>query len=216
MFEQFFLKNGAQCSYKQGDVVVDCGRFPTHVFYLENGYIKASVLTPRGNEHLLIFYKPGEIFPARWAFTEIKGNAFYTAVTPVVVRKVPKQVFQDYLLSRPGELLEAVKYTTMIMDVFVNRVNDMAHLTAYLRIIGRLLSLAERFGTPDGEGVLINLPLTHHDLASTIAMTRETVSREMSKLESQGLITYRNQLMYITSVEKMRNELGITKDKMNA
>ena len=208
MFENFFLENGTKSEYKPGDVIVDCGQTPTHVYFLESGYVKASVLTTRGNEHLLIFYKAGEIFPARWAFTRIKGSAFYTAVTPIVVRKVPKQDFTDYLLAHPNELLQAVEYTTLIMDVFVNRVNDMAHLTAYLRLTGRLLSLLDRFGKIEGEGALLELPITHHDLASSIAMSRETVSRELSKLEKKGLIEYRNQLIFVPDVKKMKNEVG--------
>ena len=212
MFQDFFEKKGLICDYREGDVLVDCGTVPTHVFLLVSGYVKASVMTPRGNEHVLIFYKPGEIFPARWAFTQIKGNAFYTAITPVLVRKVPKPIFTEYLLNNPQELLQAVEYTTRIMDVFVNRVNDMAHLTAYLKVIGRLLSLADRFGKVDvkGKGILIEIPITRGDLASSVAMTRETVSREISKLEKADLIHYRNQLIYIPNICKLKSELNLS------
>ena len=208
MFDKFFLDKGLQCEYKPGEVIVDCGQTPTHVYFLESGYVKASVLSARGNEHLLIFYKAGEIFPARWAFTHIKGSAFYTAITSIVVRKVPKQEFTDYLLTHPHEMLQAVEYTTLIMDIFVNRVNDMAHLTAYSRLTGRLLSLVERFGKTEGAGALIELPVSHHDLAGSISMSRETVSRELRKLERKGLIEYRNQLIFVKNVSKMKSELG--------
>lgn len=208
MFQDFFENNATLCEYEEGDVLVDCNSTPTHVFYLVSGYVKASVLSPRGNEHVLIFYKPGDIFPARWAFTDIKGYAFYTAISPVTVRKVVKNNFTEYLINHPEKLLQAVQYTTLIMDVFVNRVNDMAHLTAYLKTISLLLSLAERYGHMEGKSTLIDIPVTQSDLARTIAMTRETISRELKKLELKHIITYKNQKIFIPNRDALRNELN--------
>ena len=96
MFKSFFEAKGTIAEYNAGDVIVDCDNPPSHVYMIKSGYVKVSVISTRGNEHLLIFYKSGEIFPARWAFAGIKGCAFYTATTPVSVVKVEKSEFKDF------------------------------------------------------------------------------------------------------------------------
>jgi CRP-like cAMP-binding protein len=48
--------------------------------------------------------------------------------------------------------------------------------------------LAQRFGQPHPGGLLIDLPLTHRDLAELVGSTRVTVTRLLKELEQQGVI----------------------------
>ena len=65
---------------------------------------------------------------------------------------------------------------------------------AYARVPDRLMHLFERLAQEHGvqhdEGVLLNVRLTHSDIASLIGSTRETVSLEMSNLAKSGWIVY--------------------------
>jgi CRP-like cAMP-binding protein len=48
--------------------------------------------------------------------------------------------------------------------------------------------LAKRFGQEVEQGKLIDLRLTHQDIAELIGLTRVTVTRVLSDLEKQGMI----------------------------
>jgi CRP-like cAMP-binding protein len=53
----------------------------------------------------------------------------------------------------------------------------------------RLLSwLAQKFGQEVKTGQLIDLRMTHQDLADMLGSTRVTITRTLSQLEQQGLI----------------------------
>ena len=58
----------------------------------------------------------------------------------------------------------------------------------------RLLHLFERLsaehGKPAHDGTLLDIRLTHHDLASIIGSTRETVTLEIAALVRAGKITH--------------------------
>jgi CRP/FNR family cyclic AMP-dependent transcriptional regulator len=68
---------------------------------------------------------------------------------------------------------------------------DLAYANVPDRIMHLLSRLATEHGveTPDG-GVLLNVRLTHADIASLIGSTRETVSLELSHLTKAGRIAY--------------------------
>ncbi|WP_250123735.1 Crp/Fnr family transcriptional regulator [Chroococcidiopsis sp. CCMEE 29] len=51
-----------------------------------------------------------------------------------------------------------------------------------------LFWLARKFGRPVEQGQLINLRLTHQELAEVIGTTRVTVTRLLSRFEQQGII----------------------------
>lgn len=59
------------------------------------------------------------------------------------------------------------------------------------RVLGLLSLLAEQFGKPQAEGVLIDLRLTHAQLASATGATRTTITRTLGDLRARGLLTTR-------------------------
>lgn len=60
--------------------------------------------------------------------------------------------------------------------------------SAIQRLAAVLLELAQAFGVRDSRGTIINLRLTHKELAGLIGATRETVSFAVSDLRQQSLI----------------------------
>jgi len=57
------------------------------------------------------------------------------------------------------------------------------------RVIGVLDLLAEQFGTPQGDMVLIDVRITHAQLAAAVGATRTTVTRILGDLRSRGHLT---------------------------
>jgi CRP-like cAMP-binding protein len=65
-------------------------------------------------------------------------------------------------------------------------------LSAYTveqRVVAVLIRLAKKMGEPKRRGILIQFPLSRQDLAAMTATTVETVSRVMSRLSTDGLIS---------------------------
>ncbi len=59
----------------------------------------------------------------------------------------------------------------------------------YTRLIKILTWLARKFSYEVEEGRLIDLPLTHQELAEVIGTTRVTVTKLINQLEQEGIIT---------------------------
>jgi CRP-like cAMP-binding protein len=56
------------------------------------------------------------------------------------------------------------------------------------RLFYLLLWLSDQFGKPVMQGTLLDLRLTHQDLADTIGSTRVSVTRLLSQMEQEGKI----------------------------
>jgi CRP-like cAMP-binding protein len=69
--------------------------------------------------------------------------------------------------------------------------------TIYLRLLEFLIWLANRFGFEVEEGRLINLQLTHQEIAETIAATRVTVTRTLGILEQEGKLLRKNKKLIL-------------------
>ncbi|HEX2097890.1 MAG TPA: helix-turn-helix domain-containing protein, partial [Rubrobacteraceae bacterium] len=70
-----------------------------------------------------------------------------------------------------------------------------------------LLNLAERFGEDSGEvgggSTVVDVRLTHQELASMVASTREAVSRTMSEFQREGSIEIKDRKIILVSKEAL-------------
>src|SRR5207253_3969097 len=94
-----------------------------------------------------------------------------------------KELRLDTALLPP--LLDMV---TEMYRIHSERIINLEYRTVRERAISFLLTMTNRFGKPVDEGVMIDVPLRHQDIASSINASRETTSRELGRLEREKLI----------------------------
>lgn len=119
-----------------------------------------------------------------WSIGDVVGESLSTikpyiieALTPVEVTPISLEEWQP----SPQVLLNYIQQTEAVMMSRANRRVEEALLSI-------LNWLAYKFGRQIEEGQLIDLKLTHQDLAELVGTTRVTVTRILKHLESQGLI----------------------------
>ena len=76
-----------------------------------------------------------------------------------------------------------------------------------LNLIACLVKLANTFGLEKENGILIDLDLTHKELAELSMLTRETVSRNMKKLYADKLLIYKSKKIFILNLDCLRSKL---------
>jgi len=64
--------------------------------------------------------------------------------------------------------------------------------------------MANRFGKDNDEGMVIEVPLRHQDIASSINASRETASREIATLERKGLIATKRSYIILKDVPALQ------------
>jgi CRP/FNR family transcriptional regulator len=67
--------------------------------------------------------------------------------------------------------------------------------------------MSQRFGKETDDGLLIEVPMRHQDIASSVNATRETTSRELAALERKGLIENKQSYTLLKDVEGLEKHL---------
>ena len=187
---------GTKLTYKRSEYIIRPGEQPNSVFYIESGLVKAFNISKYGEENLLIIRKDQEVFPLIWALTGQEREIIYQTMTPTVVRRIDRQKYLDYLHSHPGAMLPILDMVTEMYRIHSERIINLEYRTVRERLVSFLLSMSVRFGTETEEGLMIDVPLRHQDIASSINASRETASRELAKLEKKDFI--KTKQFYIT------------------
>jgi CRP/FNR family transcriptional regulator len=204
----FFRLNGLKQTYKKGDYIVRPGDTPPGVFYIYEGLVKAYDITKYEEENLLIIRKQDEIFPLIWAMTGQEHQIIYQTLAPTTTWRISRKKFLDFITDNSDALAPLLDMTMEMYRLHGERILNLEYRTVRERIISFLLTMSQRFGKETDEGLLIEVPLRHQDIASSVNATRETTSREIAVLERKGLIDNRNTTTLLKDVEALRKHLA--------
>jgi CRP/FNR family transcriptional regulator, cyclic AMP receptor protein len=83
------------------------------------------------------------------------------------------------------------------------RVADFALDAIPARLEKLLVEYSSRYGVHDDEGVLIDIPLPHREIASIVGSTRESVTVRLNALRREGIIDFVNRKILIKRPESL-------------
>jgi CRP-like cAMP-binding protein len=200
---------GTRLTYKKGEFVIRPGESPSGIFYIAHGLVKAYDITKYGEENLLIIRKKGELLGLTWG---IKGSQdrsiIYATLAPTELFQISREMFTTFMRETPDAALPLVDMLVEMYRLHSERIINLEYRSVRERLISFLLTTSKRFGKQNGNGVVLDVPLRHQDIASSISATRETTSRELAILERQGLISRDKQsLITLRDVQKLRDYL---------
>jgi CRP/FNR family transcriptional regulator, cyclic AMP receptor protein len=201
------FKGGSCLIYKKGEYIIRPGEAPSAVFYIETGLVKAYNISKYGEENLLIIRKDHEIFPLIWAITGQEREIIYQAMAPTTVWRISPQAYLSFLHNHPAALPPLLDMVTEMYRIHSERLLNLEYRTVRERLVSFLLTMSNRFGKETDDGVIIEVPLRHQDIASSINASRETASREISALERKELIDNKNSFIVLKDVEKLQEYL---------
>ena len=198
------FKSGTYLTYKRGEFIIRPGEAPSAVFYIETGLVKAYNITKYGEENLLIIRKDHEIFPLIWALTGQEREIIYQAMDTCVVWRIGQEKYLEFLHSHPAALPPILDMVTEMYRIHSERILNLEYRSVRERLVSFLLTMAGRFGKETEEGVMIEVPLRHQDIASSINASRETASREIAALERRNLIAAKRSYILLKDVPALQ------------
>ena len=82
---------------------------------------------------------------------------------------------------------------------------DLTFKTVMERLVSLFLKLNEKFGALYKGSNMIDIPLTHNDIASMIGSTRESTTLALNKLKNQDLIGTVKKRIIINDLKKLEH-----------
>ena len=198
---------GTRLTYKKGEQIIRPGESPSGVFYIEKGLVKAFNISKYGEENMLVIRKELDMFPLIWAITGEERDINYEAIAPLTVWRISRDKFMEYIGDKTHALAPLLDEVIDNYKLHSERILNLEYRSVRERVISFLLTMSKRFGRETPDGLLIDVPLRHQDIASSINASRETASREMAYLERHNLIANKQSLVVLKDIEKLKSFL---------
>lgn len=109
----------------------------------------------------------------------------------------------DYTFRLIGQRLENAE----------RRLADFALNAIPARLDRLLVDFSHRYGVPEREGVLIDIPLPHREIASIVGSTRESVTVRLNEMRREGTIEFVNRRILVKRPESLVPQTGLAPDE---
>lgn len=200
----------AQChgrSLCAGEALVDFEALSADVFVVQSGEIRAVLCYAVGKEAILGTFRRGDILGEVSAIDGLSRPANLMAVTDASVLVVPQAVFSEILKRHHEVCLALLRLLSQRIRMLNERVSELTFLDTKHRLYNALLRLS-RVRTEGSRERIVSPPLVHADLGEMIGASRETVSREMSRLARDGLIERTNRAIVLKDPAELSRRIS--------
>lgn len=193
--------------FKRGEIVLRAGDIPQGVYYIKKGYMRLYALSEEGKELTFLIYKPGDFFPVIWTLKEEPSRYYFQTLTSAELKRAPRTAFLDFILKNPDVFFRLTQDMTTRFAASLRRMEYLVFGKVQQRLASLLWGLARQFGKKERKNIIIQVPLTHTDLASLLGVTRETISLEMKGFEKEKIIgSPIKRLILIKNMGKLKKE----------
>lgn len=199
---------GRPFTYWPGERIIRAGDVPSGIYMITNGLVKSCTDTTTGNESLHAIFGREDLFPLVWMVTGKPNEANYEAITKLEVMRLPRETLLEHSLH-DKEVMSTLNYNCVLLsEMYAERTATLLYPTAYERVVSLLVCWARRHGSNGNSIVTLELPITHHLIASATNIARETASRELTRLNRKNLIQREEGIISIPNINLLAAELG--------
>jgi CRP/FNR family transcriptional regulator len=168
-----------------GQALVWAGGDSLHCGNIISGLVKVTASTVNGREQIVGLLYPGDFvgrpFAEETEFTIV-------ALTQTELCLFPRRGFEQVLEDHPRMERLLLQRMMAALDQARARMLMLARKSAEERLAEFLLEIAHRMAPAGQRGASFELPLSRGQIAELLGLTIETVSRQMTRLKSAGII----------------------------
>jgi len=192
---------------KAGEALFVAGDRGDGCYRVEQGLVKITVTSDRGEERIIALVGAGEIIGELSLIDHQPRSASAIALRDSTFRYITRQAFEDCTKDDP----ETYKDLAAILAARLRETYETLAAASFLSVQGcvarTLLELANYIGKDAGRGcILLDQQISRNDLAAMAGVARENVSRVFSDLKKRGIIERRLQFYVLKDIEALERE----------
>ncbi len=174
---------------------------------IARGKVRIFKTSMNGREQVLAVNKPGETVAELPVFDGGPYPASAIAIEDAEIAFISRRDFHAYCLEHPEVALKVLTVVGARLRKLVGLIEELSFTTIRQRLISVLVRLAQTAGRKSARGVEFQLPSTHQELASQLGTVRELISRNLMRLQAQGLLEVDARRIVVRDLDALIAEL---------
>jgi CRP/FNR family cyclic AMP-dependent transcriptional regulator len=181
------------------------------LFAIIKGRIKLCRIEPHTDREAIIDILPEGALFGESALYSKAGRRENSAIAyeSCSLLKIPAEQFKLAMVEDQGLHDYTFRLIGQRLEHAERRLADFALNAIPARVDRLLADFSDRYGVRESDGVLIDIPLPHREIASIVGSTRESVTVRLNAMRRAGTIEFVNRRILIKRPEWLLREAGI-------
>lgn len=174
--------------FAQGELLFQEGDLCKGLHIIASGKLRIFKSSASGREQVLAVEGPGGSVAELPVFDGGTYPASVSAVEDSQILFISRDDFRRFCLAHPEVALKMLAVVGARLRRLVGIIEELSFATVRQRLVSSLVRLAQSQGTRSDGAIEFQLPGTHQDLAHQLGTVRELVSRNLMRLQAEGLV----------------------------
>ncbi len=175
-------------TYRRNQIVFLEEETGKYMYIILAGKVKVTKATSGGKENLLAIHQTGDFFGEMALLDGKTAPATVSAMEESRIVSIAAHDFNNILMRNEKVVQQIIQVLCTRLRQAWGQLQKLTYGSAEARIGAGLMQLARRHGVQDSRGIIINLRITHQELAEMVGTARETVTRTLAALKKDGII----------------------------
>lgn len=174
-------------AYRKNQIIFLEEETGNYMYLVLSGKVKVSKAGAGGKEIILAIHRAGDFFGEMSLLDGKTAPATVSAMEDSKIISVSGADFHRYLMHNEKVMLQIIHVLCARLRQ-VWQTQSLSSSSADARICMGIYQLAKKHGIRDARGTILDLKITHQELAEMVGTSRETVTRVLARLRKQGTI----------------------------
>ena len=174
--------------FSAGELLFSEGEPCNGLHIIARGKVRIFKTSVGGREQVLAMNMPGESVAELPVFDGGPFPASAVATEETEIAYISRRDFQAYCMDHPEVALKVLEVVGTRLRRLVGIIEELSFTTVRQRLIAVLVKLAQGEGRTTSRGIEIQLPASHQELANQLGTVRELISRNLMRLQAEGLL----------------------------
>ena len=174
--------------FSSGELLFSEGEPCSGLHIISGGKVRIFKTSVNGREQVLAVNVPGESVAELPVFDGGPYPASAMAIEDTEIAFISRRDFHAYCMEHPEVPLKVLSVVGARLRRLVGIIEELSFTTIRQRLIALLVKLAQNEGQKTERGVEFLLPATHQELANQLGTVRELISRNLMRLQAEGLL----------------------------
>ena len=204
---KFLVERAATYRYSAGELIFSEGETCKGLYVVESGHVRIFKSSAAGREQVLSIDGPGSSIAELPVFDGGAYPASAIAVEDATLFFIAQQDFQALCLAHPQVGLKVLRVVGGRLRRLVGIIEELSFSTVRHRLANYLIRLSQQSGKRTAKGTVVSLPVNNQELASQIGTVRELVSRNLSRMQAEGMLKIDGREVTLRNLKALEEEI---------
>ncbi|HMK31184.1 MAG TPA: Crp/Fnr family transcriptional regulator [Terriglobales bacterium] len=203
---RFLAERAVPRRYAAGELIFNEGDPCNGLYIVESGAVRIFKTSAGGREQVLTVEQAGSSVAELPVFDGGAYPASAMVAAESTLLFISRSDFRALCVEHPEVALKVLRMVGLRLRRLVGIIEELSFTTVRHRLAGLLLRLAREAGHRSGRADF-QVNVSNQELASQIGTVRELVSRNLSRLQAEGLIQMEGKNITIPDLARLEAEI---------